>query len=176
MILGRGQAQLAQPIKSKPSASQAAVSMSNTSKDQNSRIHAINSFAAGELRILVSTDVTARGIDINNVSHVISFDAPVNYEDYIHRIGRTGRAKHQGTAIIFINPPDEYHLREIEKLSRSSVKFLDLPEEVSIPPTEKWEIIEQAREMDRIKRKNDPEFKGAFHEKKRKNPKGRKKH
>jgi ATP-dependent RNA helicase RhlE len=148
----------------------------HANKDQNSRINAINTFKSGELRILVSTDVTARGIDISQVSHVISFDVPVNYEDYIHRIGRTGRARNQGTAIIFINPPDEYNLREIEKLSRTPVKFLDLPPDVVVPPTEKWEKIEQDRELDRIKRKNDPDFKGAFHEKKRKNQKRRKKH
>ena len=148
----------------------------HANKDQNSRINAINTFKSGELRILVSTDVTARGIDISQVSHVISFDVPVNYEDYIHRIGRTGRARNQGTAIIFINPPDEYNLREIEKLSRTPVKFLDLPTDVVVPPTEKWEKIEQDRELDRIKRKNDPDFKGAFHEKKRKNQKRRKKH
>ncbi len=140
----------------------------HANKDQNSRINAINSFSEGKIRILVSTDLTARGIDINQVSHVINFDVPVNYEDYVHRIGRTGRARQWGTAITFLTPPDELHMAEIEKITGSKVKLMEIPPEVDIAPTEKPELIEQAREADRLKRKLDPDFKGAFHKKKHK--------
>src|SRR5690606_1580966 len=68
----------------------------HANKSQNARINAVNQFREGALRILVSTDVTARGIDIADVSHVINFDVPVLYEDYVHRIGRTGRAFSEG--------------------------------------------------------------------------------
>ena len=75
----------------------------HSNKGQNARINAINQFKEGEVRILVSTDVSARGIDVSDVSHVINFDVPVIYEDYVHRIGRTGRAKKEGVAITFAN-------------------------------------------------------------------------
>ena len=141
----------------------------HANKDQNSRINAINAFARGSVRILVSTDVTARGIDISKVSHVVNFDVPVNYEDYIHRIGRTGRAEQTGTAIIFLTPPDELHMEQVRKLSRFKLDFKSLPPDVVNFPTEKQEMLEQAQALDRLRKKLDPEFKGAFHERKRKN-------
>ncbi len=68
------------------------VKVIHSNKGQNSRINAVNAFKEGELRVLVSTDVTARGIDVFKVSHVVNFDVPILSEDYVHRIGRTGRA------------------------------------------------------------------------------------
>ena len=64
------------------------------------------------MRFLVTTDVAARGIDIDEVSHVVNFDVPLVYEDYIHRIGRTGRAFKTGDSITFCSPNDEYHLKD----------------------------------------------------------------
>jgi superfamily II DNA/RNA helicase len=72
-------------------------------KSQNFRLRALQAFKKSELRVLVATDVAARGLDISNVSHVINFDLPANYEDYIHRIGRTGRADKKGIALTFVS-------------------------------------------------------------------------
>ncbi|MDX1627053.1 MAG: DEAD/DEAH box helicase [Fulvivirga sp.] len=137
-------------------------------KGQNSRINAINQFKDGDLRILVSTDVTARGIDVSMVSHVINFDVPIVYEDYVHRIGRTGRAEQEGMAITFANEAEMLHIRNIEKLIKLSIPERSIPEDVEITPTPKDEKQQMAMEIDRIKRKNDPNYKGAFHEKKKK--------
>jgi len=71
-------------------------------KSQNYRLRALRSFKDGKVKILVATDVAARGLDIDNVSHVINYDLPANYEDYIHRIGRTGRAAQKGNAISLV--------------------------------------------------------------------------
>ncbi len=72
-------------------------------KTQSYRMKALAKFKKGEIKVLVATDVAARGLDINNVSHVINFDIPATYDDYIHRIGRTGRAEKSGTALTFVS-------------------------------------------------------------------------
>jgi ATP-dependent RNA helicase RhlE len=141
----------------------------HANKDQNARINAMNSFREGDTRILVSTDVTARGIDISHVSHVINFDVPVVLEDYVHRIGRTGRASVTGESITFVTPPDEYLLRDVEKITGSPIPEKKIPPEVEVAPTDPQERKKLARETDRIRRKTDPEYKGAFHPKKPKN-------
>jgi len=140
-------------------------------KGQNSRINAINQFREGEIRILVSTDVTARGIDISMVSHVINFDVPIIYEDYVHRIGRTGRAENEGIAITFANKAEMYHIENIEKLIRQSIPERKLPDVIEVAPTDKNEQRAIDYEIDQIRRKNDPDYKGAFHEKKERRPK-----
>ncbi|MEO1054623.1 MAG: DEAD/DEAH box helicase [Bacteroidota bacterium] len=144
-----------------------AVRVIHSNKGQNSRINAINEFKNGELRVLVSTDVSARGIDVSEVSHVINFEVPVVHEDYVHRIGRTGRAEHHGEAITFANKAELYHIEKIEKVISQSIPVLSIPKEVEITDTEFWEKQEIARQIDEQKRKENPDFKGAFHEKKR---------
>ncbi len=146
----------------------------HANKSQNSRLNAINAFKEGNVRILVSTDVSARGIDISDISHVINFDVPLIYEDYIHRIGRTGRANRTGESITFVTDPDYYHLQEIEKIIRQKIPEKPFPKDVKVEITEKWEKSLTDRELDRIKRKLNPEFKGAFHRKKHKINKKRK--
>ncbi|WMJ72787.1 DEAD/DEAH box helicase [Cytophagaceae bacterium ABcell3] len=138
----------------------------HANKGQNTRINSMEAFKNGEVRILVSTDVTARGIDVTKVSHVINFDVPVIYEDYVHRIGRTARAGLTGEAITFVTEPDVYYIAKIEKIIRMSIPFEDIPEEVSIEKTPFDEAQEMAREIDAVKRRDNPDFKGAFHEKK----------
>lgn len=140
----------------------------HSNKGQNTRINAMNEFRAGKLRVLVSTDVSARGIDVSGVSHVINFDVPTTYEDYVHRIGRTGRALQPGAAITFVTPAEEYHVEGIEKIIRGRVPLTPLPKSVVVAETMKGEQQEQLRELDRQKRVNDPSFRGAFHESKRK--------
>ncbi|WP_257657226.1 DEAD/DEAH box helicase [Parapedobacter lycopersici] len=143
----------------------------HANKGQNTRINSINAFKAGEIRILVATDVAARGLDVSNVSHVINFDVPIVIEDYVHRIGRTGRAFQTGDAITFCNPAEAYYIHKIEKLIRQQIPVSDIPEGVFIEQTGFEERQAIAREIDNQKRKENPEFKGAFHEKKTTNQK-----
>lgn len=139
----------------------------HANKGQNSRINAVNEFKEGDIRVLVSTDVTARGMDISMVSHVINFDLPMVYEDYVHRIGRTGRAEQEGKAITFANELEMHHVPGIEKIIQQKIPRADIPEGVTIEKTPFEEKQEMARTLDNIRKKMDPTFKGAFHEKKK---------
>jgi ATP-dependent RNA helicase RhlE len=140
----------------------------HSNKGQSSRINSINAFKDDEVRILISTDVSARGIDASKVTHVINFDVPTNYDDYIHRIGRTARAGNNGVAITLLDPSEEWHFVNIEKIIRMAIPVYEIPSAVEIVETEKPERQEQLREIDRQRRIDDPTYKGAFHDKKRK--------
>lgn len=137
-------------------------------KAQSTRINAMNEFKEGGLKILVSTDVSARGIDVTMVSHVINFDVPIIYEDYVHRVGRTGRAKNEGVAITFANKSERLHLKKIEEIIRMQIPERPFPAEVEVTETPREEQQEMEMEIDVLKRREDPDFKGAFHEKKNK--------
>ena len=138
----------------------------HANKGQNARMNAYHDFSEGKVRVLVSTDVASRGLDISQVSHVINFDVPIVYEDYVHRIGRTGRAREAGIAITFANEAELFHLKEIELVIREKIPKKHFPADLVEEKTGKQERQKIALEIDRIKRRNDPEFKGAFHEKK----------
>ena len=97
-------------------------------RSQSQREAALRSFKAGQTRVLVATDVAARGIDINSVSHVINYDIPVVPEDYVHRIGRTGRAGNKGRAITLFTTAEESSMRAIEKLTGQLVERVLLPD------------------------------------------------
>ncbi|GHE50385.1 MULTISPECIES: DEAD/DEAH box helicase [Roseivirga] len=140
----------------------------HANKGQNSRINAVNEFKEGDIRVLVSTDVTARGMDISMVSHVINFDLPLIYEDYVHRIGRTGRAEQEGQAITFANEIEMVHVPRIEKIIRQDIPRAAIPPQVTIEKTPFAEQQEIARALDTYRKKMDPTFQGAFHEKKKK--------
>jgi ATP-dependent RNA helicase RhlE len=144
-----------------------SVRVIHSNKGQNTRMNAVNDFKEGGIRILVTTDVTARGIDVTKVSHVINFDVPILYEDYVHRIGRTGRAYEIGKAITFATPAELYHIKKIEALIHEKIPVKPLPEDVEIAETQGEEAQQMAKEIDWQKRKADPEFKGAFHEKRK---------
>jgi ATP-dependent RNA helicase RhlE len=139
----------------------------HSNKGQTTRMNAMRDFKRGRVRILISTDMSARGLDVSLVSHVINFDIPPHYEDYVHRIGRTARAGNAGTAITLVAPDEEWHLRHIEKLIRMEITKVDIPTEVTIEPTGFEERQSQLREIDRQQKIDNPSFKGAFHEKKR---------
>ncbi len=143
----------------------------HANKGQNTRINSMNAFKNDEVKILVATDVASRGIDVSDVSHVINFDVPVVFEDYVHRIGRTGRALQSGVAITFCNPTEEYYIGKIQKLIKQTIPVEPMPPEVFIEETPYEERQDQNREIDLQKRKEDPDFKGAFHEKKTLNQK-----
>jgi ATP-dependent RNA helicase RhlE len=142
------------------------VKVLHANKGQNTRINSINAFKNDEVRILVATDVAARGIDVSDVTHVINFDVPVIYEDYVHRIGRTGRAYNLGKAVTFCNPAELHFINKIEKLIRQQIPVENIPEKVFIEETPYEEKQAIAKQIDDQKRKEDPDFKGAFHEKK----------
>lgn len=138
----------------------------HANKGQNTRMNSIDSFREGNIRVLVATDVAARGIDIRAVSHVINFDVPIIYEDYVHRIGRTGRANELGKAITFMTIAEDYHIEKIEKIIRTQIPRLPIPQEVEILETPFEEQQNFLKEIDGQRKKEDPTFMGAFHEKK----------
>jgi ATP-dependent RNA helicase RhlE len=138
----------------------------HANKGQNTRINSMNAFKNDEVKILVATDVASRGIDVSDVSHVINFDVPVVIEDYVHRIGRTGRALQSGVAVTFCGPAEEYYLNKIEKLIKQTIPVFTMPADVFVEETPYEERQDQNKEIDMQKRKDDPDFKGAFHEKK----------
>lgn len=87
----------------------------HSNRSQNQRLRALKDFKSGAVRVLVATDVAARGIDVDGISHVVNFDFPMHSEDYVHRIGRTGRAHAVGDAISFVTPEDQGPLRSLER-------------------------------------------------------------
>ncbi|WP_296417273.1 DEAD/DEAH box helicase [Pseudooctadecabacter sp.] len=95
--------------------------------DQSHRMRTLEGFRDGSLRFLVASDVAARGLDIPNVSHVFNYDVPSHAEDYVHRIGRTGRAGKKGTAIMICVPRDEKNFEDIERLVEMEVPRIDVP-------------------------------------------------
>jgi ATP-dependent RNA helicase RhlE len=135
----------------------------HSNKGQNTRINAMEAFKEGNVRILVTTDVASRGIDIPQVSHVINFDVPLIYEDYVHRIGRTGRAQHVGEAITFVTIAEEYHIGKIEKIIKQTIPEKALPDNLKIEPTPPDEQKAMLLTIDNQRKKEDPSFKGAFH-------------
>jgi ATP-dependent RNA helicase RhlE len=87
----------------------------HSNRSQNQRLKALKDFKSGAVRVLVATDIAARGIDVDGISHVVNYDFPMHVEDYVHRIGRTGRANAIGDAISFITPEDHGELRALER-------------------------------------------------------------
>jgi ATP-dependent RNA helicase RhlE len=100
-------------------------------KSQGQRERALEAFKKGKARVLVATEIAARGIDVDNVTHVINFDLPNVPEQYVHRIGRTARAGAQGLAISFCAPDERAYLRDIEKLTKQQVPVMK--HELSLP-------------------------------------------
>lgn len=99
----------------------------NGDMDQRARERVVARLKAGDLDIVIATDVAARGLDVERVSHVINFDIPTDAESYIHRIGRTGRAGRSGEAILFVSPRERHLLRIIERATRQVVNPMELP-------------------------------------------------
>ncbi len=148
------------------------VSVIQSNLAQTARINALKQFHDGSKRILVATDIVARGLDISDVTHVINFDTPDTPEDYIHRIGRTGRANKDGVAITFINESEQEFQVAIETMMNKAIPYEALPKDVVI--SKMLTDDEMPKIADRIKQKKgkDTYVPGpAFHEKKEKNKK-----
>ena len=149
------------------------VGVIHSSLSQNNRISALKYFHEGRTRVLIATDIIARGLDISDVTHVINFDTSRLPEDYIHRIGRTGRANKAGVAISFINEAEQAYQVEIENMMNKEIPMEDFPDEVQISKVyteeEKPSVID--KNIRRIAAIKIPVGQGAFHEKKEKNKK-----
>ena len=96
-------------------------------KAQNARVRALDTFRNGSMRVLVATDIAARGIDVPGISHVVNYELPNEPESYVHRIGRTARAGADGAALSFCDHSERPHLQAIERLMRTSVAVADHP-------------------------------------------------
>ena len=141
----------------------------HSNKSQNYRIRSIRNFDEGKNRILVTTDVMARGLDLDKISHVINFDTPAYPENYMHRIGRTGRAEEQGKTILFYTEKEKVAKEAIEMLMDFQIPELEFPKEVEIS---KQLIPDERPAESAVKYLKNPkigEGGGAFHEKKEKN-------
>jgi ATP-dependent RNA helicase RhlE len=99
----------------------------HSNRSQSQRVKALEAFRAGHARVLVATDIAARGIDVEGISHVINFDFPMNPEDYVHRIGRTGRAEAIGDAISFITIEDGPYVHDLEKMIGRRIERRSIP-------------------------------------------------
>lgn len=144
----------------------------HSNKSQNYRINALERFKSGISRILISTDVASRGLDIPDISHVINFNVPEEAEDYIHRIGRTGRAEKTGIAITFANEPELKLLSEIERFINRYLEEKPLPADLPISNVFTDEEKPVLFDKDYLgKAPKLSELQGAFHEKKEKNKK-----
>ncbi len=150
------------------------VDLIHSNKTQNYRINSINAFSEGKVRMMVATDVMARGLDIDDITHVINVNTPRYPENYLHRIGRTGRAQREGTSIVFTTPEEEAYLEEIELLMGQKVIVKALPENLEISKELTPEERPEAKEIFNPHKwnKNDDDAPGpAFHEKSEKNSK-----
>ncbi|TWV98836.1 DEAD/DEAH box helicase [Chitinophaga pinensis] len=149
---------------------QAGVIHSN--KAQNHRFNTVNKFKDGSYRFIIATDIIARGLDIAEVSHVISFDTPEVPESYMHRIGRTGRADKEGNSILFTKPQEKENKDNIEALMNYQIPVLPLPEELVISDVLTEDEKPQVKMKNfLIKLPSKDEAGPAFHEKSAKNKK-----
>jgi ATP-dependent RNA helicase RhlE len=148
------------------------VGLIHSNKEQNYRFNAVKQFKDGTFRLLIATDIVARGIDIAEVTHVINFDLPAQPESYIHRIGRTGRAEAKGIAISFITEKDAKAREAIEDLMKFPIPASPLPPhlEISSRLTEDETPKVYMKEIE-VKLPKKEERGPAFHEKKAKNRK-----
>ena len=142
----------------------------HSNKSQNYRLSTMATFQEGNLRGLITTDIMARGLDISDITHVVNFEMPEMPEQYMHRIGRTGRADATGTAISFVTPREEEMRIDIEMLMNRELPIEVFPEKVAISTL----LIGPEKEKEKVKyllKKPKLEGDGAFHEKSAKNKK-----
>ncbi len=145
----------------------------HSNKTQNYRIRSIKQFDAGENRILIATDVMSRGLDLNEISHVVNFDTPKFPENYMHRIGRTGRAKHEGQSLLFFTEAEQEAKEGIEHLMDYEIPIIKMPAKIEI--SKKLTPAEQPKDdlLENQKNRGSKTYVpgDAFHEKSIKNSK-----
>jgi len=113
--------------------------------DQNARERVLGRFRANQLKVLVATDVAARGLDIEDISHVFNYHLPDDAEVYVHRIGRTGRAGKTGVAITLVSPREKRRLREVEALTKQPIKKMELPTVADIHRHREAQVVENLK-------------------------------
>lgn len=144
----------------------------HSNKEQNHRFNTVNQFTNGTYRFIIATDIIARGLDISEVTHVINFDMPEVPENYIHRIGRTGRADKKGISISFITEREQEQQARIEALMNYAVPVLPLPDDLAISDVLTEDEKPKVKMKTHLVKLPKKEEKGpAFHEKKAKNKK-----
>ncbi|MFM2047949.1 MAG: hypothetical protein RI955_495 [Bacteroidota bacterium] len=144
----------------------------HSNRAQNVRFEAVNLFKNGTNKILIATDIVARGLDISEVTHVINFDMPEEPEAYIHRIGRTGRADKDGVAISFVTKAEKENQKRVEELMNRKIKMKRFPAEVQKSKELIFdEIPADTMKIIRVKQMNKDKIGPAFHEKNEKNKK-----
>jgi ATP-dependent RNA helicase RhlE len=144
----------------------------HSNKEQNHRFNTVNQFTNGTYRFIIATDIIARGLDISEVTHVINFDMPEVQENYIHRIGRTGRADKKGISISFITEREQAQQARIEALMNYTVPVLPLPADLVISDVLTEDEKPKVKMKTHLVKLPKKEEKGpAFHEKKAKNKK-----
>ncbi len=127
--------------------------------DQSRRMEVLSGFRDGKIKFLCASDVAARGLDIPNVSHIFNFDVPGHAEDYVHRIGRTGRAGKSGVALMICVPRDEKNLEDIERLVKHKIPPLDSPVASAPAPAPKSDAVEEKPK--RVRRTRKPKDEAA---------------
>jgi ATP-dependent RNA helicase DeaD len=113
--------------------------------DQKAREAVLNRFRSNQLKVLVATDVAARGLDIEDISHVFNYQLPDDAEVYVHRIGRTGRAGRTGVAITLLAPREKRRLREVEALTKQPIQKMELPTTAEIHRHRESEVVEKVK-------------------------------
>lgn len=142
----------------------------HSNKSQNNRLAAIERFNDNNARVLIATDVIARGLDLDDITHVINFDTPKFPENYMHRIGRTGRAEKMGHSILFSTENEQDAKKEIEKLMEYGIPSIDFPADVKV--SKELTLDERPRIIEKNPhKKRSYEVGASFHEKKDKNKK-----
>ena len=142
-------------------------------KSQNRRQEALGNFKCEQIRVLVATDIAARGIDVDDVSHVFNYDLPNEHETFVHRIGRTARAGKEGVAISFCSPDEESDLRGIEKLTRVKIPEGDQSIYEKLPPPQK-ETAESMMRNSRGRMSREEALARAAETRNNRGPRGRK--
>ena len=146
----------------------------HSNKSQNYRLRTVQKFDMGEYRVLLATDLIARGLDFDGITHVVNIDTPDDPENYIHRVGRTARANAEGIAVTFVNQieitKELYYLKSIENLMNQKIDILPLPKNLEISTNLiEYEVLtyqqrNATKDVNLIK-----DSKGALHQKKQKN-------
>ena len=148
------------------------VAVIHSNKTQNYRIRSVSDFNAEKTRILVTTDVMARGLDLDKISHVINFDTPSFPENYMHRIGRTGRAEQEGSSLLFYTEKEKEAKVAIEALMEVEIPELEFPENVEVSKKLTFEEQPKILEHNNPHKMTGDDAPGpSFHEKKEKNKK-----
>ncbi len=147
------------------------IAVIHSNKTQNYRLRSIELFDSGERRILIATDVMARGLDLEKISHVINIDVPSFPENYMHRIGRSGRAEQKGKTILFYTDKEQKDKEAIEALMDYKIPEIPFPEEVEISKQKTPEEKPVVRELFNPHKVIEEERGASFHEKKEKNQK-----